>query len=216
MDNEFIQGVVVVDFGIRKSNDKEYIINKLLPQIQGILTPVGKGKLEYPGCPKAISRYIYNRQTAEKQKNDYPENSIPTSVKDKIHAVEFLGEICANTDITIVSLGTLTNVAIALRIIPEIGKHIREIVVLEEGGFPLLPCLQEDPEAGQIVLQAGIPVSFLFGNWENAPVQRKRLKQPGKCYNVCLSHGNGAGMLIPDSITGNIRIFMGGEATCVY
>lgn len=70
-------------------------------------------------------------------------------------------------DITLVPTGPLTNIAMALRIAPEIAGKIKEIVLMG-GGFKVFnaTCAAEfniwkDPEAAQIVLTAGIPVTMV-------------------------------------------------------
>jgi purine nucleosidase len=70
--------------------------------------------------------------------------------------------------LTICALGPLSNIAMALRLAPDIGPHIREIVVMggAMGLGNITPAAEfnfhVDPHAAAIVLGAGWPVT-LFG-----------------------------------------------------
>ncbi len=91
---------------------------------------------------------------------------LPTTKPQPEHAVFWLIRTLMESqgDITLVPTGPLTNIAMALRIAPEISTKIKEIVFMG-GGFKVFnaTCASEfniwkDPEAAQIVLTAGIPV----------------------------------------------------------
>lgn len=82
-------------------------------------------------------------------------------VSDGRNAVQFIIDtvMASDSPITIITLGALTNVALALRTAPEIKNRIEKIVVMG-GAFGLniseynLSC---DPEAAQVVMKAGVP-----------------------------------------------------------
>ena len=85
------------------------------------------------------------------------------------HAVDAMIEtINANPGIELVTLGPLTNVALALQRDPAIAKHIGRCVVM--GGNPccegnVTPAAEYniwcDPEAARVVLRSGLPVELI-------------------------------------------------------
>ena len=88
----------------------------------------------------------------------------------KIHeknAVNFIIDSCLNNDkITIVTIGPLTNIALALKLAPEIKSHIELISIM--GGSAsagnVTPAAEfniyADPEAAHIVLSSGIKIKL--------------------------------------------------------
>jgi purine nucleosidase len=79
-----------------------------------------------------------------------------------------LGAISLHPDLEIVTLGPLTNLALALRRNPEIAEKICRCVVM--GGAPccvgnVTPAAEynfwTDPEAGRIVLRSGMPIELV-------------------------------------------------------
>ena len=85
------------------------------------------------------------------------------------HAVAFLLRTlrAASTPITVVAVGPLTNIAMALRLDPGIARNIRELIVMG-GGIRAVNSTSDsefnffaDPEAAQIVLKAGARVTIL-------------------------------------------------------
>jgi purine nucleosidase len=86
------------------------------------------------------------------------------------HAIELIVEKVMNApdEITLVALGPLTNIAMALRLEPRIAQHVREIVIM--GGALLVPGnhtptaefnVYADPHAAQIVFHAGWPIRLV-------------------------------------------------------
>ncbi|HEX4808993.1 MAG TPA: nucleoside hydrolase [Bryobacteraceae bacterium] len=96
----------------------------------------------------------------------YPE---PRRAAKAAHAVDaILAAIHANPDITLVTLGPLTNVAMALARDPEIARMVKRCVVM--GGNPctegnVTPAAEYniwvDPEAARMVLHAGLPIELV-------------------------------------------------------
>lgn len=91
------------------------------------------------------------------------------------HAVEAMREVLMNSEekITLVALGTYTNVAILFRMYPEVKEHIEEIVVMGggiTGGNTNSTAefnIYNDPHAASIVFQSGLPITMLGLNVTN-------------------------------------------------
>jgi len=97
-----------------------------------------------------------------------------TKKPDPRHAVDFIIEtIRAHPgEVTIVAVGPLTNVAVAIRKAPDIMRLVRRVVIMG-GGINLFPRgwgnstpLAEfnfwvDPEAARIVMRSGMPIDLL-------------------------------------------------------
>jgi purine nucleosidase len=87
------------------------------------------------------------------------------------HGVQYLIETFREAEsgsITLVTLGPLTNVAMALVEAPDIGPRIREIVAVlgtwsENGNITPAAAFNEyvDPEAADVVLTSGIPLTMI-------------------------------------------------------
>lgn len=85
-------------------------------------------------------------------------------------AAQFIIEqvMAAPGEVTLVPVGPLTNLALALRLEPRIAQHVREVVVM--GGNALCPGnatpaaeanIHNDPEAADVVFGAGWPVTMV-------------------------------------------------------
>jgi pyrimidine-specific ribonucleoside hydrolase len=84
---------------------------------------------------------------------------------DHRHAVEFLIETArARDDLTIIAVGPLTNVAVALRTAPDIASRLAAISVMGGSvtGGNVTPAAEFntwfDPEAADIVFRSGVPL----------------------------------------------------------
>src|SRR6202790_4815180 len=98
--------------------------------------------------------------------HDYP---APRQCAQKLHAVDaILATIEANRGLVLVTLGPLTNVALALSKKPAIAANVSRCVVM--GGAPccegnVTPAAEYniwvDPEAAQIVMRSGLPVEMV-------------------------------------------------------
>lgn len=99
---------------------------------------------------------------------DLPEPAMPLQAQ---HAVDFIIEELRNEEpgnVTLCALGPLTNIAHVLIRAPELTARIREIVLMGGGFFEggnVTPTAEfniyVDPQAAQIVLQSGVPVTIL-------------------------------------------------------
>jgi inosine-uridine nucleoside N-ribohydrolase len=99
---------------------------------------------------------------------------LPRLAPDRRHAVDFIIEtVLANPHaVTIVAIGPLTNLAVAVRKAPAIVSLVQSVVVMG-GGINLFPRgygnstpLAEfnfwvDPEAARIVLRSGLPITLI-------------------------------------------------------
>jgi purine nucleosidase len=98
--------------------------------------------------------------------HDYP---APSRTHEKLHAVDAIIEtIEANPGLVFVTLGPLTNVALALARKPEIAAQVSRCVVM--GGAPccegnVTPAAEYniwvDPEAARMVMRSGLPVELI-------------------------------------------------------
>nr|WP_150699172.1 nucleoside hydrolase [Pandoraea terrae] len=87
------------------------------------------------------------------------------------HAVTYLIDTlrgAAPGSVTLCALGPLTNIATALTVAPEIGKALREIVLMGGAFFErgnMTPAAEfniyVDPEAARIVFASGVPITVL-------------------------------------------------------
>ena len=93
----------------------------------------------------------------------------PKRAQEPAHAVDaMIDVITANPEIVVVTLGPLTNVALALARSPEIARNVSRCVVM--GGNPctegnVTPAAEfniwVDPEAARMVLRSGLPIELV-------------------------------------------------------
>ena len=93
----------------------------------------------------------------------------PMRGPEKQHAVEaIIATIRANPDLTLVTLGPLTNIALALAQAPDIAHNVGRCVVM--GGNPccegnVTPAAEYnmwvDPEAARVVFRSGLPIELV-------------------------------------------------------
>lgn len=95
---------------------------------------------------------------------------LPSSQPIDQSAAQFIIEqvMAAPGEITLVPIGPLTNIALALRLEPRIAQNVKEIVLM--GGNALVPGnstpaaeanIKDDPEAADVVFGAGWPVTMV-------------------------------------------------------
>jgi inosine-uridine nucleoside N-ribohydrolase len=99
---------------------------------------------------------------------------MPEVQADARQAANFIGETVLKYpgDVSIVAVGPLTNVAMDLKLYPEIADNVKEIIVMG-GGIGRLPRGEGnitpsaefnfwvDPESAKIVLQSGAPMTLV-------------------------------------------------------
>lgn len=129
----------------------------------------------YAGAPRPIIREASPADWFHGQDglSDRGDAYVPrkTQVQDK-HAVDAIIDIVRETpNITIVTLGPLTNLALALRKAPDIVKNVSRCIVMGGAGCTngnVTPAAEYniwcDPEAARIVFLAGIHVEMV--GWE--------------------------------------------------
>jgi purine nucleosidase len=126
----------------------------------------------YAGCARPIRRTAVTAEHVHgKTGLDGPPLPEPSNVLQPQHGVDFLIEAlraAAPGEITLCTLGPLTNVAMALVKAPDIAPRIREIVMMAGGYFAggnVTPAAEfnvfADPEAADIVLRSGVPIVML-------------------------------------------------------
>jgi len=124
----------------------------------------------YPGANQPLLReYMHAEWFHGKDglgDHNYP---APRRAPEPVHAVEAIIEtVRANPGLTLVTLGPLTNVALAVARAPEIVSNVARTVVM--GGAPccegnVTPAAEYniwvDPEAARIVFRAGLPIEMV-------------------------------------------------------
>ena len=128
--------------------------------------------LVYAGHAEPLQR---NLITAEKVHGktgiDGIEIGNPRTPLQDQHAVDFIIETLTNAveeSVTLLPIGTLTNIAAALQRKPQIAKHVREIVLMggamREGGN-ISPSaefnIMVDPHAADTVFRCGLPITVM-------------------------------------------------------
>ena len=88
-------------------------------------------------------------------------------VKEEKNAINFIIDSCLSNDkITLVTIGPLTNIALALKLCPEIKSHI-ELISIMGGSANIGNCtpaaefnIYADPEAAHIVINSGVKIKL--------------------------------------------------------
>ncbi len=133
------------------------------------------GRPEVPvfaGCDRPLRRELVTAEHVHgKTGIDGADLPDPTTALQPQHAVDWMVETllaAGEREITICPVGPMTNVATVLETAPEAAKHIREIVCMGGGFFGggnTTPTAEfnvfVDPEAAQIALHCGAPVTML-------------------------------------------------------
>jgi len=123
----------------------------------------------YAGCPAPLIReYITDGVHGDTGLDgaDLPAPKIPLQKK---HAVDFLVETIKNhpSKVTLCPTGPLTNIAMALKLAPEISKNIEEIVLMggsiSSGNITAAAefNMYADPHAAFIVFSSGLKITML-------------------------------------------------------
>lgn len=126
----------------------------------------------YAGCPKPLMRGLTTAANVNGRSGlDGVTLHAPLGPLEKPHAVTYLIDTlraAAPGSITLVGIGPLTNLAIALTAAPEGVQALREIVIMGGAWFErgnITPTAEfnvyVDPEAASIVLGAGAPITVV-------------------------------------------------------
>lgn len=126
----------------------------------------------FAGCDRPLRRDLVTAEHVHgKTGIDGADLPDPTTALQPQHAVEWMAETllaAGEREITICPVGPTTNVATVMETVPEAARHIREIVCMGGGFFGggnTTPTAEfnvfVDPDAAQIVLHCGAPVTML-------------------------------------------------------
>jgi purine nucleosidase len=126
----------------------------------------------YAGCSRPIRRHLVTAEHVHGETGlDGPDLPEPKIKLQPQHGVDFLVDklrAAPAGEITLCTLGPLTNVAMALIKAPDIAPRIRQIVMMAGGYFEagnITPAAEfnvyVDPEAADIVLRSGVPIVMI-------------------------------------------------------
>jgi len=124
----------------------------------------------YAGAGKPLTRAYQNATWFHGRDglgdHNYP---VPSRSREKTHAVDaIIDTLSANPGIVLVTLGPLTNIALALAKKPEIARNVSRCVIM--GGAPccegnITPAAEYnifvDPEAARAVMLSGLPIELV-------------------------------------------------------
>ena len=126
----------------------------------------------FAGCDRPLMRDLVSAEHVHGRTGlDGPDLPDPTMPLQDRHAVDFLIETLRREpagSVTLVPIGPLTNIALALRLAPDIAPRIARIVLMGGAYFEvgnITPTAEfniyVDPEAADIVFRAGVPLTVL-------------------------------------------------------
>lgn len=126
----------------------------------------------YVGCSRPLVRRLVTAEHVHGESGlDGPDLPAPTMPVRPRHAVDFLVETlmaAPEGDITLCTLGPLTNIAMALSREPRIAPRVRRIVMMGGGVFEggnVTPSAEfniyVDPHAADIVFGSGVPITMI-------------------------------------------------------
>ena len=128
--------------------------------------PVHAGAVRPLVPPLVTAEHVHGRTGLDGA--DLPDPSVPLHPQ---HGVDFIVETLLAHDpgeVTLCTLGPLTDVALALNRAPEIAPRIREIVMMGGAYFEvgnITPTAEfnvyVDPEAADVVMRSGVPITML-------------------------------------------------------
>jgi inosine-uridine nucleoside N-ribohydrolase len=130
-------------------------IGASIPVYQGMAHPMVRSDFPVPRAAQSREGSIHGRHL------DIPP---ARSVKESRHAVDFLIDtfMSSNRDITLVAVGPLSNVAMALAMEPRLAEAIPEIIIMG-GGHEVANAtpsaefnIWADPEAARAVMNSGV------------------------------------------------------------
>ena len=126
-----------------------------------IKCPVAKG-MSQPLLKKLVTGKVHGETGLDNIK--FAENNLEL---DKRNAVQFIIDSCLQNDkITLITIGPLTNIAMAIRLEPKIKSHIELISIMggSIGCGNVTPAAEynvyADPESAYIVFDSGIPIKM--------------------------------------------------------
>jgi purine nucleosidase len=147
-------------------------IDKTVRNARKVLEVAGRTDIPvYAGCERPMRRKLINAEYFHGETGlDGPSLPEPTMPVQKQHGVDFLVDTLLAADpgeITLCTLGPLTDVAMALIKAPAIAARIREIVMMGGAYFEVgnyTPAAEYniyfDPDAADVVLRSGVPITM--------------------------------------------------------
>ena len=136
---------------------------------------------------QVVAEYAHGKTGLDGHKVSAPPKRGPQTK----HAINYIIDTLleSDNDITLVPIGPLTNIAMAMRIEPKIIPKIQEIVIMG-GAYQLgnvTPCAEfnifADPEAAHVVFTSGAPIVMMGLDMTNKtrsiPQVRERMKNIG-------------------------------------
>jgi len=131
----------------------------IMKDLLGLKVPVHKGAVRPLVAPPQYAAYVHGESGLDGA--DLP---APTSTHDSDDAVGYIIDTCRATEgLWLVPTGPLTNIAMALRLAPDLGKRIAGISLMGGGTFGNRTTAAEfniwvDPEAADVVINYGGPL----------------------------------------------------------
>lgn len=148
----------------------------------------------YAGCERPMRRTLVTAEHVHGDTGlDGPDLPAPTQQLESQFGVDFIIDTVmahAPGEITLATLGPLTNVAMALVKQPRIAERVKEIVMMGGGYFEggnITPAAEfnmyVDPDAADVVLRSGIPIVMapldLTHQVQSTPERLARIKAIG-------------------------------------
>lgn len=145
-------------------------LDKTLPNALNVCQRLGIETPVYAGMPQPLVReQITAGDIHGRTGLDGPVFAPLTRKAESTHAVRFIIDtlMASDGDVTLVPVGPLTNIAVAMRMQPQIVPKIREIVLMG-GAWGLgnvTPSAEfnicADPEAASVVFRSGVPLVMM-------------------------------------------------------
>lgn len=161
--------------------------------------PVHAGSVRPLVRPLVTAEHVHGRSGLDGA--DLPEPEVPLHPR---HGVDVIVETLLDHppgEVTLCTLGPLTDVALALIRAPEIAPRIREIVMMGGAYFEvgnITPTAEfnvyVDPEAADVVMRSGVPITML-----PLDVTHRALATPGRLARL-RAIGNRAGAVVADML----------------
>lgn len=128
--------------------------------------------LVFAGADEPLARHLVTAEHVHgKTGLDGPKLADPTMPLQEKHAVDFIIETLRNEPadtVTLVPIGPLTNIALALKEAPDIAERVAEVVLMGGAYFEvgnITPAAEfniyVDPEAADIVFKSGISLTVM-------------------------------------------------------
>lgn len=154
------------------------LFNKNVPIAKGANRPLMKEPRDASGVHGATGMDGY----------EFP--SMRSELLMKEHAVEAMANVLKKEkNIILVTIGPLTNIALLLRLYPEVIENIDEIIMmggsLDRGNFGVMSefNIGYDPESAKIVMHSGIPITMIGMNIGQKALVKEEISEKIKNMN---------------------------------